>query len=270
VLLALATAGTAAAGTEGSPPPPSIILHGDTVTATLARAPVGSVLKELAKQAGAEVQGEVALEREVTLELREAPVDQALKRLLGTQSFTLTYGRNGRLKRIALGGEPVTTVASQEAPRPASSRDAAADPGTTSGPWQPSDQVKEAVQRVGELLNENPDVPVRGRLADALGTDTLTLKDLWQAALRNENSRVRTEARRAAVKALVADPEVRVAFATSVSSLPDDALVKILRGAGGLDAQELATALARYGRSPALARTMGRALEQMRAQPTPQ
>ena len=80
--------------------------------------------------------------------------------------------------------------------------------------------MKEAIKRVGELINEDPTIPVRGRLADALGTDTPTLKALWQAALRSEDARLRAEARRAAIRVLVAGPEVRVAFATSVATCP--------------------------------------------------
>ena len=110
MLLALATAGAIGAGADSSVPPRSVVLHEDAVTTTLAGAPVGAVLAELAKQAGAELQGEVAAGREVTIELREVPIDQALKRLLGTQSFTLTYGRNGRLKRIALGADAGTSL----------------------------------------------------------------------------------------------------------------------------------------------------------------
>jgi hypothetical protein len=253
LFLAVAASAAPVPQSTTTPPPAAIVVHQDKVTAILERVPVTTVLTTIVEQTGAELRGDVPAPHDVTLELHDAPLEEALERILGEQSFTLTYEADGRLKRIVLGGTA----------SPASGPSGPAAGAST--PGAPSPEVADATRRVAEFVQSDRTVTVDGHLAEALGTGTTTFQQVLAAALRHEDPRVRAEARRAAIKSLVADPEVRMAFATTIDSLSDTALVHALRTAGGPDAEELATALGRHGRSPVLARRMQRALPQLRA-----
>jgi hypothetical protein len=231
---------------------PQVVVRDDAVTAKLDEVPLSAVLAGLADATGAEITGDVANPHDVSLELHEVRLDEALKRLLGGQSFTLTYGNDGKLKRIALGG----------ASEARTSRPGAGDQQKPEVP----DEMKDAMQRVTGVFQSDQAIPIRGRLAEFLGADAAPFKDI-QAALKSEDRRVRAEARRTVVTALTADPETRVALATVVGNLSDEVLVNVLRGAAGVDAPELAMTFARYGGSGDLTRSMQRALDQMRLQP---
>ena len=234
-----------------------MVIRDHAVSAKLDGVPLPAVLARLSEATGAELAGETAQPRDVTLTLRRVPFEEALKRLLGTQSFTLTYQRSGGLKRITLGG-----VASGAFAPSRSGADGHSTTPATSG-----DEAKEAVQRIARFLQANQPIRINGPVARLLGADAAPFGDVLQAALKNEDQRVRAQARRLMVEALAANPEVRTALATAIGTLPDETLVAVLRSAAGVDAQELAEAFARYGRSRELTRSMQRALEEMRARP---
>jgi hypothetical protein len=260
VLVCSLLAGVASFAASEDPPVTrlDVSVQGDAVTADLTRAPVAQVLAAIAEQAGAEVRGEVAGTRDVTLTLEHASFEDALERLLGEQSFTLTYRAGGGLKRITLGGTAVAKGAS----RPAGPVTAG---GPGPAPWPPTPEAAEAVRRVAEFMHGNPTVPVNGRLAQTLGTRTSTFMEVLQAGLKHDDAHVRAEGRRVVVRSLAADPEVRAAMVTTFDSMDDERLVQALRSAAGVDAERLALAFARHGRSPVLARRMHRAREQLRA-----
>jgi hypothetical protein len=253
-LLLVATP-AAAAQASAEPSAMRVVVRGGAVTARLERAPLADVVSAIAEQTGAELRGELVAPGPVTLELQAVPLAEALERLLTVQSFTLTYRSDGRLKRITLGRE---AARGREANPKTSGR-----AGTTSSP---SPESQEATRRVAEYVRGNETVPVGGRLGRALGTDTPTFQQILGTALKHEDPRVRAEARRVAVKALAADPEVRSALVTAVDGMPDETLVKALRGLAGDDAARLALAFARYGRSAALSMRMQRAISELRRQ----
>jgi len=245
---------TSAAGTT-EPPVTRVVVRDGTVTARLERAPLADVVSAIAEQTGAKLRGELLAPRPVTLELQAVPVAEALERLLGVQNFTLTYRSDGHLKRITLGRE--------------AARGHGVDPhapargGTTP---MPSAESQEATRRVAEYVRSNETVPVGGRLGRALGTDMPNFQQVLGTALKHEDPRVRAEARRVAVKALTADPEVRAALVTAIDGMPDETLVKALRGLAGDDALQLALAFARHGRSAALSMRMQQAVSVLRRQ----
>jgi len=254
-LLVLVAVSVAVARAAPEPPAPRVDVRDGKVTARLERAPLAAVITAIAEQAGAELRGEVLDPRTVTLELEAVPVEAALERLLGAQSFTLTYRSDGRLKRITLGSDGARArAASPGAPGPA---------GT---PAAGSPESREATRRVGEYVQSDETVGVSGRLADALGTNTTTFQQVLGTALKHDDPRVRAEARRAMVKALAADPEVRAALVAAVDGMPDATLLQTLRSVAGADAEQLAITFARYGRSPALSRRMQHAVSELRRQ----
>jgi len=250
-LLLVLMGGAAVAAPPATPPPaPTVVVRDGKVTATLEQAPLDLVVAAIAEQTGAEVRGSVPPGREVTRRLDAVPLEDALERLLGTHGFTLTYDADGHLKRIALAmgaGE-----SAPKAPAPATSPVAG-----------PSDDVS---ARVSQYISGNQTVQVGGRLGKALGTDTATFQDVLRVALKDPDPRVRAEGRRSMVRALTSDPTVRDALVATVGGMSDDVLARSLRSIAGADAERLATAFARYGRSPELSQHMQRAVAEMHRQ----
>src|SRR5262245_42692084 len=72
--------------------------HGDAV-------PLHEVLDAVAAASGAEIRGRPMNDQPVSADLDAVPIDDALHRLLGTQNFTLSFGKRG-LKTIVLLGGP--------------------------------------------------------------------------------------------------------------------------------------------------------------------
>jgi hypothetical protein len=59
------------------------------------------VVREVARVVGAEVKGTVATPRQVTITLEEMPLEEALRRVLGEQPYSLRYDRD-KLVEVAL------------------------------------------------------------------------------------------------------------------------------------------------------------------------
>src|SRR5689334_21840566 len=93
VLAALACASVAGAA------PPDVRYRAGRVTVHVHAAPLAGVLDAIARDAGAAVRGDVP-SRDVTLDLDDVPLDDVLARLLGKDSFALTYAPDGGLRAI--------------------------------------------------------------------------------------------------------------------------------------------------------------------------
>src|SRR2546422_3023512 len=86
------------------------------------RVPLADVVREIGRQSGAEIVGEVRKPRDVSRQFDRVPLVDALVRLLGEQNFTLRYGSEGKLRTISLLGEPLAAAA-QTTPADASTPD---------------------------------------------------------------------------------------------------------------------------------------------------
>src|SRR5437667_8907469 len=86
------------------------------------RVPLADVVREIGRQSGAEIVGEVRKPRDVSRQFDRVPLVDALVRLLGEQNFTLRYGSEGKLRTISLLGEPLAAAA-QTTPADASTDD---------------------------------------------------------------------------------------------------------------------------------------------------
>src|SRR5213083_2613526 len=75
------------------------------------RVPLADVVREIGRQSGAEIVGEVRKPRDVSRQFDRVPLVDALVRLLGEQNFTLRYGSEGKLRKISLLGEPLAAAA---------------------------------------------------------------------------------------------------------------------------------------------------------------
>jgi hypothetical protein len=93
-------AGAGAVARAGSP----LEYDDGRVSARLAAVPLADVLDMFARESGATVSGDIAAPRTVTKRFDDVPVAEALDRLLGRQNFTLSFSRDGRLRRVELHG----------------------------------------------------------------------------------------------------------------------------------------------------------------------
>jgi hypothetical protein len=103
------SAGPLAAGE----PTCGVAYDADRVTVHAAGVPLADVVREIGRQSGAEIVGEVRKPRDVSQDFERVPLADALVRLLRDQNFTLRYGPEGKLRKIDLLGEPLALAAGQ-------------------------------------------------------------------------------------------------------------------------------------------------------------
>ena len=204
----------------------------DTLTVRLDKVPLSDVLSDIGQQSGAEIRGTLREPREVTADFEAVPLSEALARLLGDQNFALVYDKEGSLRAVKLLGGP---LAGGAAPAPV----AAPPPSAGKTPID-----------IRELLLSHPPVPVHGRLAQTLGTDSATLQQLMELSFHNEDPTVRAEALRAGVQTLEGEPNLRQAVIGALNSFDDAALSTLLRGAAGPNAEEVAMQVLTQSRAP--------------------
>ena len=85
----------------------------DRVTAHVERVALADVVREIGRQSGAEILGQVRKPRDLSLDFERVPLVDALARLLREQNFTVRYGPEGKLRAIDLLGEPLALAAAQ-------------------------------------------------------------------------------------------------------------------------------------------------------------
>jgi hypothetical protein len=205
----------------------------DALTVRLAKVPLAEVLADIGQQSGAEIRGTLREQREVTAEFEAVPLAEALGRLLGDQNFALVYDKEGHLRAVKLLGGPL--AGGVATPIPA----AVAPPPPAKTPID-----------IRDMLSNHPPVPVHGRLAQALGTNSATLQQLMELGFHNEDPTVRAEALRAGVQTLEGEPTLRQAVIGALNSFDDAALSTLLRGAAGPNAEEVAMQVLTQSRAP--------------------
>jgi len=100
------------AGSLAAPEPACVVAYDDgRLTLHAEKVPLADVVREIGRQSGAKIVGEVRKPREVTRQFDRVPLFDALVRLLGEQNFTLRYGSEGKLRTISLLGEPLAAAA---------------------------------------------------------------------------------------------------------------------------------------------------------------
>jgi len=223
---------TASAETARQPSPKVLTYRNDRLSVRLTAVSLEEVMTELGQTTGAQVYGTVRQPRDLSAEFDDVPLVEALHRLLGDQNFVVKYGKGSRLRAIKLLGgpqAPIKTVATP-APTPASA--------TSRGPTDPGGAVG--------ILDGHRPVPVAGQLAQALGTDAATFRELFDAASHNEDAAVRDEAMGAFIGALDAEPEFREPVLRALDTLDDFTLTELLRGLAGSRAEEIAAQIAAH------------------------
>jgi hypothetical protein len=231
----------------------------DRLTVRLAGAPVGEVLDDLARQAGAEIRGTVTNPRDISVEFEDVPLSDALHRLLGDQNFALVYGEDGRLRAVKLLGGP------QGPPSPGGPASLA----STGPAGVPPAKTYDVVGTLTGLVMSHPPVPVSGRLAQALGSSSASLQQLIDAGLRHQDASVRSEAMRQSLRVIEAEPEFHTAALDALKGMGDADIGNLLRGVAGANAEEVATHVASQARGTELRIKAAGVLRELRARGRP-
>jgi hypothetical protein len=218
-----------AAGLAVGAPPPITYADG-RLTARLDRVPLAEVLDRLAEATGARIGGDPGEPRDVTAQFEELPIDRALERLLGTQSFTLRYAADGRLLSIDLRGVPAP-----------------------SAPPAQAEVVMPDLQRYRVRLTQP--------LQQALRREFAPLAVILRTTGEEVGPKLRTEAARLAVTTIEADAKLHAA----IMRMSDEAFLGLLRGYANRRTAELLGAMMGAARSFELRTKATRALQELRA-----
>lgn len=163
------------------------------------------VLAEIAAATGATVRGEVDARR-VTIDFRALAPADGLARILGAESFMLTYAADGSLRTIELlaRGAPVTPIPVPSPRRPL------------------ADAEDQAV------VLQRP-VAVAGPLAAAVGGDEAPIGRVLHAVIMEPDPATRAAARTVVLSAFVEDPTVEAAYLSTLEPVADPVLARILQ-----------------------------------------
>jgi hypothetical protein len=232
--------------------PERVIRYGkDALTVRLVQVPLSEVLDEVGRQTGAEIRGQLREPREVSAEFETVPLSEALHRLLGNQNFALVYGSNGELRAVKLLGGPQAGAVPVAAPSPAAGvpvRPTAVSPGALQG-----------------LMSQAPPVPIHGRLAETLGSESATLPQLMELGLHHEDPTVRAEALRTGVQTLEGDEGLRSSVLSVLNNMDDGTLSQLLRSAAGERAEEVAMQILTQSRATELRVKASSVLQKLRS-----
>ena len=224
---------------------PSVRYADGRLTVHAEHAPVAAILTDVARATGASLRG-AAPDRDVTVDLRDVALEEALGRLLGKGNFALVYAADGHVRTIEL---------LAEGQRMSSWPPLAAEATRTPGGVSP--------ERQQEVMGRT--VAVSGRLAAALRNRNPTAGELIHAALLQKSGRVRSEAQQRLLETFDTDPEIEDVFARTLGAIDDATLARMLRGMGPTHGEELMAKLASQARSEPLRVKAAAVLERLRA-----
>ncbi|MEO6028559.1 MAG: hypothetical protein ABIR79_16960 [Candidatus Binatia bacterium] len=200
-----------------------------TVRAT--DAPLDRVLGQIAAVTGATMRGAMP-SRTASFDFTALTLSDGLTRILGAESFMLTYSGDGTIRTIDLLGRG---AAPPPSPRP-------------SGAARPPLADEEAQAAV----LQQP-VAVSGPLRRALGSSTPAVGRVLHAVTLEHRTTVRAAAREAALGAFVRDPAIEAAYLSTLVPVDDATLARMLRATAAEGAaEEWMAALAARAPSPAL------------------
>jgi hypothetical protein len=190
-------------------------------------------VEALSRAVGAELHGTARNEGTRTIDVHAADVEDALRQLLGGQSYLVRYGRDGTPRRIDL----VDTAANAA---PVSGTYGATGPGALAvASPPPTDAV-----RVG------------WRLAQALGTAQPSLQNVLQAITSASDPAVRGDALEVVAGALGSDPDLASTTLGMLDGLDDESLAMQLRSIVGDHALEVSRQIAQETSLPGLRERM--------------
>jgi hypothetical protein len=226
LVLLLAVAG-GGAGAE-----PVVRASASRVTLDVRDLPRAELLRALAAASGFELRGTVEDDAPVTVRVDDEPLPDALRRVLGEQSFLVSYGAGGAPRVVELLGASGERVVATSA----------------SAPAEPS---AEAPARVSNEAGGAPPLPgsrrphpVNGRVAGALGKQEASFDELVALAARTDDAALRRAAVEQGLAVLQAEPELREAVLATVNRAPPQILARYVVVAAGPRAEALAASIA--------------------------
>jgi len=223
----------------------AVYVEGDRVTATFESATPDVIVREVASGLGAEIVGGVQGGDPVTIDLEDVPVDRALERVLGGQSFTIVYGLDGSVRRIRLHGAP------QEAPPSGAT--------TTKKSTAAGNRILPH-----QLFDVEVRIPSVGPLAEHVGGDTATLGQLYRIAVDQDEAALRIAAVDASMAAIESDPSLQASVDSLLETTDDSALSGLVRGSAGKRANELVSRILSRTRRPQVRQRAVSILRQLR------
>jgi hypothetical protein len=175
-----------------------------------------------------------------SFDMHEVPLADALKRILGADSFMLTYGTDGQVRSIRFLGRGEAIAYASPAPSPGAAGGAAGAP-------LAAEEQQAGVLQKQVIVTDYP--PLRR----ALGTTTPSIGQVLHAVTGEANPNARSGAREVLLKTVASDPEAEAAYLSTLEPVADATLAEMLTTsapAGG--AEEWMTALSTRAQSQAL------------------
>jgi hypothetical protein len=186
--------------------------------------PLDRLIGEIVAVTHATVRGSVTA-RQVSIDFKDLPLSDGLTRILGAESFMLTYAGDGTVRLIEILGSGPAAVPTVHGI-------------TTPSPRPPLAAEEEQAQVLQRLII------VSGPLADAIGGDQATIGRVLHSAIQERDPATRAAAREAVLGAITSDPAVEAAYFSTLRPVDDNTLAAILRATSAEGAEEWMAAVA--------------------------
>jgi hypothetical protein len=226
-------AGAGAAVAETAPVDdvaPGVAVARDRITGEFTAVPAEDALRQIADATGADVVGTVLEGRQVTVKLDDVPLEVAMQRILGTQSFSLVFDAQGGLRRIRLINAPAPAVPGVPHVAPA--------------PMQ-------VANNPAQFMAVEVPISTVGPLAEQLGpSGKATMGQLFELAARSEDAGVRVAAVDASMAAIERDANLQGSIDKMLTGVDDQSLAMMIRGSAGDRASELMSRVLSRTRRP--------------------
>jgi hypothetical protein len=218
-------------GAEPVAEPAAVSVNSDRITGQFVGVPVDEVLRQIALATGADVVGSPVETRQVTITLDDEPIETALPRILGNQSFSLVFDAEGGLRRVRLinpTAPPVAAGAARVAPPPAN-----------------------GVQTPQQFLALEVPISTVGPLADQFGNaGKASMGQLLEQATASDDAAMRVASIDAAMAAIERDGNLQSSLEKMLTNVDDQILANLVRGAAGQRATEIMSRVLSRTRRP--------------------
>ena len=221
-----------------------VAIERDHITGEFVGVSTEDALGQIAAATGAEVVGTVFEGRQLNLKLDDVPLEAAMARVLGTQSFSLVFDADGGLRRIRLinAAPPAAPGASRVAPAPAP-----------------------VVTNPAQFMSVEVPISTVGPLADQLGTSgKTTMGQLFELAARSDDAGVRVAAVDAGMAAIERDGSLQASLDQILTGVDDASLAVIIRGSVGERSTELMSRMLSRTRRPTFRQRVVNVLRSLR------
>jgi hypothetical protein len=221
---------------------PVVNYDGDYLTIHGSDVLISDILAALRAQSGAKIDGAAVKDRRTSQNFDHVPIDEALPRVLGPNSYMATFSPTPRANGVVERRLTSLTVLAAADP----SVDAAAQGGAALA--TEASLRRAAAEKYHGFLEKQANVERGTALAGAVGAKPATMETLLEVAFSSRNSEARAGAVRALARQLDADPG-----ALGTGHEADFApMVSLLQATAGASSKEFLTSLAANLQDPSL------------------